>query len=67
MTWTVEDREKAIKPCDFDKQGNDNQCQNCKHSKPTEDNIYMGRDCSMWCVVVMYDEVCGKHRPIKQK
>ena len=60
MSWTVEDREKAIKPCDFEKQGNVNQCLNCKHSRESQN--YMCVDCTVWCVDVAYDEICYKHK-----
>lgn len=59
MSWTVEDREKAIVPCDFDKQGNNNQCLNCANGRDSV--AYMAIDCSVWCVDVMYDEVCNEH------
>ena len=64
MTFNVEEREKAIRPCDFEKQGNKNQCLNCIFSKETEDNVYMGRDCIQWCVIVEYDDFCSKHQLI---
>ena len=59
MNLTVEDRDKAIKPCDFEKQGNKNQCLNCANGKSS--STYMAIDCSVWCVDVAYDEMCHRH------
>jgi len=58
MTWTVVDREKAIRKCEPTFLENGKQCLNCKHSR---DSVYMARECVIWCCDVYYDEVCDKH------
>jgi hypothetical protein len=60
IAWTVEDREKAINPCNFKKQGNENQCLNCDNGKDSD--AYMAITCFVWCVDVAYDEICYKHK-----
>ena len=49
---------KAINQCDFEKQGNKNQCLNCSKSKS---GAYMSMSCTEWKCDVEYDDICDKH------
>ena len=59
MTWTVGDRDKAINACNFEKQGNKNQCLGCANSRESSSRMML--DCTVWCVDVAHNEVCYKY------
>ena len=60
MSFTVEERDLAIRPCEPTFKDDGKQCVNCMSSSDCGE--YMGLSCDAWCARVEYDEVCDKHR-----
>ena len=48
-----------VRPCNFDKQGNKNQCFNCVHNKRMH---YMRVYCGELDVNVEYDDICDRFK-----
>jgi hypothetical protein len=55
MTWTVEDRDKAIV-----KSSNEKSCDNCKYRAMDKTG------CNAWCCDVENNDVCYQHEPTIQ-